>query len=45
MEAGVGADGPARIHTGTKNGELGRAKDRDGAAYVMPVWAGKMATY
>jgi len=44
-KAGVGADGQAGIlHTGTESGGLGRAKGGDGAAYVMPDWAGRMAS-
>jgi len=35
VEADVGADGPARIHTGTGSGGLRRAKGGDGAAYVF----------
>jgi len=44
MEAGVGANGPARIHMGSESRHLGRAKGGDGAAYVMPDWAGRMAS-
>jgi len=44
VQAGVGADGPTRIHTGTGSGGLERAKDGDGAVYVMPGRAGRMAS-
>jgi len=44
IEASVGADRPARIHTGTASGDLGQAKGGDGAAYVIPDWAGRMAS-
>jgi len=40
----VGADRPARIQTGSESGGLGRTKDEDGAAYVMPGWAGRIAS-
>jgi len=41
---GVGADGPTIIHTGTGNGGPGWAKGGDGAAYIMPDWAGRMGS-
>jgi len=45
VEAGVGADGPACIlHTGTGSEGLERAIGGDGAAYIMPDWAGRMAS-
>jgi len=45
IEAGVGADGPARIlHKGTGSGGLGRAKSKFGAVYVMPDCAARMAS-
>jgi len=45
MEAGVRADEPARIlHTGTRSGAL-RGRKAGGDAYVIPDWAGKMASY
>jgi len=40
-EAGVGADGPALIHTGKGSMGLWKRKGRDEAAYVMPDWAGR----
>jgi len=44
IEAGIRADGPARIlHTGTRSGGLGGEEKRDGDAYVMSDWAGRMA--
>jgi len=45
IEAGVGDDGPARTLTGTESGGLGLAKGGDWAAYVMPGWAGRNASY
>jgi len=39
----VGANRPKIIHTGTGSRVLGWAKGRDGAAYVMPDWAGRIA--
>jgi len=36
VEAGVGAERPAHIHTGTGSGGLVWAKGGDGAAYIMP---------
>jgi len=44
IEAGVGADGPARIHTDTGSGGIGWAKGGDRAACVMPGWAGITAS-
>jgi len=45
IEADVDADGPACIvRTGTGSGCLGRPKVGDTAGYVMPVWAGRMAS-
>jgi len=44
IEAGVGADGPARIHTGTASGGLGREKGWDRAAHVLPGWTGRTAS-
>jgi len=40
----VGADGTVRAHTGTRSGGLERTKGGDGAAYIMPVWAGRTAS-
>jgi len=44
IEAGVGIDGPAYIHTGTGSGGLGWAKSAGGATYVMPGCAGRTAS-
>jgi len=44
VEACVGDDRPAHMHTGAGSGVLGRANGGDGAAYVMPGWAGRMAS-
>jgi len=41
----VGANGLTIIHTGTGSGGPGWAKGGDGAAYVMPDWTGRMASY
>jgi len=42
IEAGVSTDEPACIlHTGTGNGGIRQEKGRDGAAYVVPDWAGR----
>jgi len=41
IEAGVGADGPALIHTGKGSMGLWKRKGGDGAAYIMPGWAGR----
>jgi len=38
----AGANGPTFIHTGTVSGDPDWAKGRDGAAYVMPKWTGRM---
>jgi len=38
----IDANGPTIIHTGTRS--PGWAKGRDWAAYVMPVWACRMAS-
>jgi len=44
IETGVGADGSARIRTGTGSGGLGETKGRKEAAYVMPGWANTTAS-
>jgi len=46
IETGVGADRPACMHMGMGLGSGGRrrAKGGDGAAYIMPSWAGKTAS-
>jgi len=35
---GIGADGPAQIHTGTRSGGLGQANSGESAVYEMPDW-------
>jgi len=40
----VGANGLTIIHTGAGNKGPGWTKGGDGAAYVMPEWAGRMAS-
>jgi len=41
---GIGADGPERIlHKGMRCRGLGLGEKRDGDAYVMLDWAGRMA--
>jgi len=41
----ISANGPTIIHTGTGSKSPGWAKSGDGAAHVMPDWAGKMASH
>jgi len=38
IEGGVGANGPARIHTGTGNEGLGQVKGMDRAARPLSKW-------
>jgi len=45
IEAGVSADRPEHIHTGTESGDLGQKKGGDGAAYeCLAAWAEPLAT-
>jgi len=44
QQTGVGADGPAHINMDIGSGGHRWAKGSDGAAYVMPKWADRMAS-